>query len=193
MCHSSTFLAPTKDDPDEQRRAAAAKRLARTSPYAAHVHVAFSRLAVFWNRALFPRMLQASLSSNDKRRKQISLGEQRLMAVCVMQHGRNYEVSFVFDAAFACSAFCKVAMCRAAQHRTLPSVIDMSCNSADASQLDARLDVRAHQITLAQLQAAGQGRREGEWRAGSACGPRRHHQPGAPRLAALRVVVHCRN
>ena len=86
-------MAPVKQDPDEVRRVNNSKRLSRTSPYAAHVQAALARVAVFWNRALFPRIVQASLAANDKRRKQISLCEQRLMAVCLMQHGRNYEVS----------------------------------------------------------------------------------------------------
>jgi hypothetical protein len=94
--NQSKFLAPTKSDPDELKRSNNAKRLSRTSPYAPHVHAAFAQLAAFWNRALFPRIVQASLVANDKRRKQISLCEQRLMAVCVMQHGRNYEVSSLF-------------------------------------------------------------------------------------------------
>lgn len=88
----SKFLVPINDDPDDLRRVNQAKRLSRTSPFAAHVHAEFARFAVFWNRAFFPRIVQASLASNDNRRKQISLCEQRLMAVCVMQHGRNYEV-----------------------------------------------------------------------------------------------------
>jgi hypothetical protein len=110
-CLVSKFLLPTRNDPDEQRRVMSAKRLGRQSPYAAHVHVAFAQLAVFWNRALFPRISRTSLVSNDKRRKQISLCEQRLMAVCVMQHGRNYEVCFIFvrAASFVSSVYWSVS------------------------------------------------------------------------------------
>jgi hypothetical protein len=96
----SKFLLPTRTDPDELRRVKNAKRLGRQSPYATHVHAAFAQFAVFWNRALFPRISQTSLVSNDRRRKQISLCEQRLMAVCVMQHGRNYEVCSMCDSDF---------------------------------------------------------------------------------------------
>lgn len=88
----SNFLVPIKYDPDELRIVNNKKRLSRTSPYAAHVHAAFAKSAVFWNRAMFPRIVQTSLASNDKRRKQISLCEQRLLAVCVMQYGKDYEV-----------------------------------------------------------------------------------------------------
>lgn len=86
------FMAPLKDDPDEMRLINNAKRLSRTSPYAAHVQDAFARFAVFWNRALFPRIVKTAAGASDKRRKQISVAEQRLLAVCVMQHGRNHEV-----------------------------------------------------------------------------------------------------
>lgn len=85
------FMVPTRDDPDTVSRGRRHLRLRRSSPFAAQIHAAFAAYALFWNRGLFPRVEQR-LCSTPARRKQATLPEERLLAVCLMQCGRNYEV-----------------------------------------------------------------------------------------------------
>lgn len=88
------FCTPCKVDLDIKGSGARRRQEVKGflySPMSPHVQAVFARHALYWNKGLFPR-IEAPGAETNGRRRQTSLAEERLLAVCIMYHGRNFEV-----------------------------------------------------------------------------------------------------
>lgn len=88
------FCTPLRADPDIKgsttRRRQDVKGF-HYSPLCPSAQAVFAQHALFWNRGMFPR-IEAQSAERPGKKRQSTLVEVRLLAVLVLQHGRNSEV-----------------------------------------------------------------------------------------------------